>query len=246
MEAVKENGAFGYSCCEQKFYFGSVKDSGSTRFVNVESDVITDDIEENMAMFGSLKLIPLTPELRESGVSGDGVIDMSRVPIGLYAEKPEARDNYPLAQRLSDISKIKALQLENHVCDRDDACHLIDSLISKDVIPTYDLEYLTEQLKMNKDITVYFVKGYHLMQTLFGESVNAAMTNMQQQQLRYLINLFVELNPSGKFAFSEDSKWLLIELFNKNAIDMTEQMESVVKRDVKRQNDISLGKLTRP
>jgi len=245
MEAVKENGAFGYSTCDQKFYFGSVKDNGSSRFVNVESDVITDDIEEHMAMFGSLKLISLTPELRESGVSGDGVIDMSRVPIGLYAEKPEARDNYPLAQRLSDISKIKSLQHENYVCDREEVGHLIDSLISEDVNPPYDLEYLTEQLKMNKDITVYFVKGYHLMQTLFGRPVNAVVTNMQQQQLRYLINLFVELNPSGTFAFNEDSKWLLIELFNKNAIGMTEPMESVVKHDVQRQNDISLGKLTR-
>lgn len=244
MEAVKENGALGYSSSEQKFYFGSVKDNGSDRFVNIESDVITDDIKERMAMFGGMTLKALTPELRESGVSGEGVIDMSRVPIGLYAEKPEARDNYPLAQRLSDISKIKALQLENYVCDSYEAECLINSLTSGDVSLPYDLEYLTEQFKTNKDITVYFVGGYNWMQSLFGKSVNATITSMQQYQLRYLINLFLAFNASGALAFSEDAKWLLIELFNKDAIDMTESMEIIVTRDILVQEKRSVGELS--
>ena len=215
-----------------RFQYGVIK-TDDRAHIGVELDIDNKKLAEQMAVFGGITVLSDDNEKFEIA-SGGASIALSRVPLGLYSEHDAARKSYTMAQRVADAAKLRAMLLDVYGCEEREIDLFLDWRLDSKVMPTLDIFEIIELFSKQRDIRIYYRMREHHLQRMLGAPNMPLWSDVQQYQMRLLMNIWFKFNQNGVIKFDETSNYLIDDLSSVNALWLSKQAkasESSVKGD---------------
>lgn len=210
----------GKNCQERNvetcFLYGSIKtDDYNHNYIELSDE--REKLTQQMTVFGGITVLSDDSKQFEIA-SGGSSIALSRVPLGLYAERAESRHSYSIAQRIADVAMLKAMLLTVDESAEQETEHFLDWRIDKETPPVLNTLSIIELFSKHRDVRVYYrMKEHHLLRIL-GAKKFPLMSDIQQYQMRLLLNIWLNFTEQGVIRFDAASNYMVDDLLSVNAI----------------------------
>lgn len=198
------------------FRYGSIKTDGREQ-VGIELSDDHEKLAQQMTVFGGITVLSDDSKQFEI-VSGTSSIALSRVPLGLYAERAESRHSYSIAQRIADVAMLKAMLLKVDGNGEWEIGRFLDWRIDKETPPVLNALSIIELFSKHRDVRVYYRVKEHHLQRVAGEKKFPLMSDIQQYQMRLLLNVWLSFTQQGVIRFDTTSNCMVDDLLSVNAI----------------------------